>query len=148
MDAGETASKAFPSAKSCQDPPASSSKGKGEDIPVINLIYDSPVAAHAGAFTPAIMGATSPPRNGSQQPFKSKDLPGSTAITNSSSSIEEMQRMAPPLQKDLSKGKGKEVLGWSGYFGRDEEIASTINQDYNFRTPVTPPEIDKIPARQ
>jgi hypothetical protein len=147
-DAGETISKAFASAKSCQDSPASSSKGKGEDIPVINLIYDSPVATHAGAFPPAIMGATSHPRKDSQQSFKPEDPPGSTTITNSSSSTEEMQQTAPPLQKNLSKGKGKEVLGRSGYFGQDEEIASIVNRGRNFRTPVTPPEIDKAPATQ
>lgn len=134
-DASETVSKAFASAKSCQDSPASSSKEKGEDIPVINLIYDSPVAAHAGAFPPAIMDATSHPPKDSQQSFKPKDPPGSTTITNPSSSTE---RTAPPLQKNLSKGKGKEVLGRSGYFGEDED----------FRPPVTPPEIDKAPVTQ
>ena len=53
-----------------------------------------------------------------------------------------------PVCTDPWSQARKEIPGWSGYFGRDEEIASTMNQDYNFRTPVTPLEIDKIPARQ
>jgi hypothetical protein len=138
---------AFPLAKNSQYPPDSVGKGKGSDIPVINIFQYSPAAAHTVGFLPASVDSSSTPQKDIQQPFKSPELPSNTTNIPSFSFTEGMQGTESRLPKNTSKGKGKEIAWQSGNFGVDEE-SSDINQDHNLRTPATPPEVRKASARQ
>jgi hypothetical protein len=128
---------AFPLAKNRQYPPDSIGKGKGSDIPVINVFQ----------YSPASVDSSSTPQKDIQQPFKSPELASNTTNIPPFSFTEGMQGTESQLPMYTSKGKGKEIAWQSGNFGEDEE-SSDINQGHNVRTPATPPEVRKASARQ
>lgn len=127
--------------------PASKGKRNGVIVPDIQ-IFDIPVAADIGAFPPAAVDNKLISKNDGRPMFKSLDpIANSVNASSSSSSSEPTQRAMAPLPKNIYTRNGKEVAVQSGYFTHEQELPS-MAQNHNFRTPVTPPEIPRVPARQ